>query len=82
MSPDRLTFRVTGMTCDHCARTVEKTLSALPGIASCQVSYEKGHGEALLESPLSLESLREAVKPRGYDLLPDAPSGSEGSAPA
>ena len=24
MSPDRLTFRVTGMTCDHCARKSKK----------------------------------------------------------
>ncbi len=82
MSPDRLTFRVSGMTCDHCARTVEKTLSALPGIASCQVSYEKGQGEALLEVPLPFETLRGAVKARGYDLLPYDVSGPEATAPS
>ena len=77
MSERRQAFRVSGMTCDHCARTVERTLSSLPGVASCQVSFEKARGEVLLDTSLPWTDLREAVRAQGYDLFPDAPSGDK-----
>ena len=81
MSSDHLSFRVSGMTCDHCARTVEKSLSTVDGVAACQVSYPQGRGEATLSAPVPWETLRDAVRSRGYDLLPDTGSGS-GSPPS
>ncbi|EQD50824.1 Heavy metal transport/detoxification protein domain protein, partial [mine drainage metagenome] len=38
-------FRVKGMTCDHCARTVERTLGQIREVASSRVSYSEGTGE-------------------------------------
>jgi len=80
MSSEHLSFRVSGMTCDHCARTVEKSLSAVDGVAACQVSYAQGRGEATLSAPVPWETLRDAVRSRGYVLLPDTGTGS-GSPP-
>jgi copper chaperone CopZ len=35
------TLQITGMTCDHCVRTVENSLNALPGVKA-RVSYVQG----------------------------------------
>ncbi len=35
-------LRVTGMTCDHCARAIEKALSAVAGVTRTEVSYAAG----------------------------------------
>jgi copper chaperone CopZ len=29
---EMLILRITGMTCDHCARSIEEVLNALPGV--------------------------------------------------
>ena len=36
------TLAVSGMTCDHCAQTVEKALAAVGGVVESQVSYQDG----------------------------------------
>ncbi|MBB4517490.1 mercury(II) reductase [Paraburkholderia fungorum] len=46
------TFRITGMTCDHCARTIEQALNAVSGVAA-RVSFEQGL--ASVDSPSSVE---------------------------
>jgi len=33
------TLEITGMTCNHCARTVERTLKAVPGVQTASVDY-------------------------------------------
>lgn len=35
-------LRVTGMTCDHCARSIEKVLSTVAGVTRAEVSYAAG----------------------------------------
>ena len=61
-------FFVEGMTCDHCARSVEKTLRGLPGVVSAQVAYEAGAGEATVEPGTAFEVMQKAVRQAGYDL--------------
>jgi len=39
---ERLVFDVTGMDCADCARSVERVVGALPGVASAQVSFGTG----------------------------------------
>ncbi|MGF1516071.1 MAG: heavy-metal-associated domain-containing protein [Elainellaceae cyanobacterium] len=34
-----ITFKVGGMMCDGCATNVNRTITSIPGIASCSVSY-------------------------------------------
>ena len=60
-----LTLQVTGMTCDHCARTVEGALSSIPGVKA-SVSYEQGIAQ--VESPQGLDvgKLFDAVRAKGY----------------
>ena len=62
-----LAVRVTGMTCEHCARTVEKTLNGLPGIRAT-VAYDRGTAQIDGADGLDLAALKAALAPRGYGL--------------
>jgi len=58
-------LRITGMTCDHCARTVEGALNGLPQVTA-KVSYIDALAEVEAPNDLSPERLVEAVQARGY----------------
>ncbi len=79
------TLRITGMTCDHCARTIEKALNALPGVKA-RVSFPDAQAEVELREALPTERLLKAVRAKGYgaepldaETLPSARSGGEAS---
>ncbi|KDM65697.1 MULTISPECIES: mercury(II) reductase [unclassified Acidiphilium] len=61
------TLRVTGMTCEHCARTVEKTLNDLPGVRA-SVAYDRGTARIDGADGLDLAALRKVLAPHGYGL--------------
>lgn len=58
-------LRITGMTCEHCARTIEKALNALPGVKA-QVSFPDAQAHVELREALSTERLLKAVQAKGY----------------
>ena len=58
-------LRITGMTCDHCAQTVEKALNALPGVRA-NVSYTDALARVEAGSEIKTESLIQAVAAKGY----------------
>ncbi len=59
---EKMAFTVKGMTCDHCALTIEKTLLDNPDVHSAHVSYAKGAGEVELEGKSSFGQLQEIVR--------------------
>ena len=67
---NELRLDVLGMTCGSCAARVEKTLNKQPGV---EASVNFATGEAVVrladEAP-PFETLREAVRGRGYDIRP------------
>lgn len=72
------TIRVTGMTCDHCAATVEKVLNQLPG-TSAKVSYDNAVAEVSTSAGTDVKQLLDAVRAKGYGAeLLDAPKGGDG----
>jgi mercuric reductase len=62
-----LTLRVTGMTCEHCARTAEKALNSLPGVRA-DISYDRRTARIDSADGLDLAALRAALTPHGYGL--------------
>jgi mercuric reductase len=64
---ETLSLRVTGMTCEHCARSAETALNQLPGIEAA-VSYGDGIAKISGETPGGLATLKAAVAKRGYGL--------------
>ena len=59
------TLRISGMTCDHCARTIEKALNALPGVKA-KVSYSDKTAWVEARGDLKTDLLLKAVKSKGY----------------
>ena len=58
-------LKVTGMTCDHCAKAVTEALAAVPAVDRViGVSVERG--EAELEGNAPVEALVDAVRAAGY----------------
>ena len=62
------TYRVTGMTCDHCVRAVTTELVLVPGVRSVDVDLGEGAVTVTSDSPLDLQAVREAVDEAGYSL--------------
>ncbi len=62
------TYRVSGMTCDHCVRAVTTELVLLPGVRSVDVDLAGGAVTVTSDGPLDLEHVREAVDEAGYAL--------------
>jgi copper chaperone CopZ len=69
MAAESLNLSVHGMTCANCARTVERKLSATPGVTKAVVEL---HGErALVEYDSDLvqpDVIRKAVSDLGYEV--------------
>jgi len=62
---DQTTYRVTGMTCAHCAAAVTTEVSAVAGVESVEVDVDTGillvRGDGV-----SAENVRAAVDEAGY----------------
>ena len=57
---------ISGMTCDNCARTVERAMQSVPGARSASATYPAGRGEAEVEDAVSGRDLVGAVERAGY----------------
>ena len=63
---ERTVVHVEGMDCASCAATVEKRVSALPGVSRATVNFAAGRLDAEHDPGLSLEELEGAVRAAGY----------------
>jgi Zn2+/Cd2+-exporting ATPase len=73
-------FRVEGMDCAACARTVEKSVSALDGVRAAQVSF--GAGTLVVDGDAETETITAAVTRAGYRARPlDRRAPSQASVP-
>ena len=59
-----ITLSVTGMTCDHCVRSVTKALHAVAGVEKVAVSRDTGR--ARVDGNASPAALIQAVTKEGY----------------
>ena len=63
-------YTVTGMTCDHCARSVRSEVGAVEGVADVEVHLASGRLSVTTTHPVTLARLSEAVAEAGYTLAP------------
>jgi mercuric reductase len=63
---ETIELSISGMTCEHCARTVEGALSAVAGVESASVSYEQETARVDVKSDVAREVLVDAVRAKGY----------------
>jgi copper chaperone CopZ len=64
------TFRVHGMTCDHCRNAVTTEICSLPGVDSVAVDLPTGTVTVTATAPVNRSDIAAAVDEAGYTLLP------------
>ena len=62
------TVTVTGMSCEHCARSVTEELTAVNGIHTVDVTVSTGAVTISSDRPLDHAEIAEAVDAAGYQL--------------
>ena len=66
---ENTTLKVTGMSCEHCVKTVNKTLGAIKGVTNIVISLKKGTASFKYDPAfMPLESIKEAIKDEGYGI--------------
>ncbi len=60
-----LTLQITGMTCDHCARSAQDALNALPGVRA-EVSFAEERARVETDGNVKTVQLLDAVASKGY----------------
>ena len=63
------TYTVTGMTCDHCGRSVSAEVSAVAGVTAVDVDLATGTVTVTSEQPVETDEIREAIEEAGYSLV-------------
>ncbi len=58
------TLDIGGMTCDHCARTIDATLRRLPGVFESRTAYPEGRSHVIAEPLVGPEALAAAIAPK------------------
>ena len=65
---DHRTFTVSGMTCEHCVRSVTEEISAIDGVTDVAVDLPTGAVAVTSDHALDEAQVRAAVEEAGYDL--------------
>ena len=63
-------LKISGMSCEHCVKTVTDTLTELPGVRRAKVNLRKG--EAVVhfdESHIDIANFTEAITTAGFEIL-------------
>ena len=60
-----LNIQITGMTCDHCAQSVQDALNTLNGV-NASVSYDEGLAKVETQENIDSSQLLKAVESKGY----------------
>ncbi|MBF0370376.1 MAG: heavy-metal-associated domain-containing protein [Magnetococcales bacterium] len=66
-------FNVSGMSCQHCAQSVQNAVEKNSGVATCQINLAKGIVTVTLSSDVNQKALKKqienAIIASGYQLL-------------
>ena len=61
-------YTVSGMTCDHCVRTVTSVLGELPGVEGVKVDLASGRVDVHSQEQLDRDGVAQALDEAGYPL--------------
>ena len=67
-STDTTTVTVTGMTCEHCVRSVRDELTKLDGVDDVDVDLASGQVTMRTSGPVEPDAVRAAVEEAGYEV--------------
>jgi mercuric reductase len=69
-----ISLQISGMTCEHCARSVEHALRSVPGVQAAAVSYPQCSAQVETAAGVAAAALAGAVARAGYGAEPDRPA--------
>jgi len=64
-------LKVTGMTCGHCEKAVDKALAAVPGVTRV-VKVSRDEERVVVDGDADVQALLDAIKEEGYTAEPVA----------
>lgn len=64
------TYRVQGMSCEHCVRAVQTEVSAIDGVTAVDVDLVTGRVTVTADGPVDPAVVRAAVEEAGYEVTP------------
>ena len=73
---NELTFTVEGMTCDHCARTIDAAVGRVPGVVEVSTSHEAGSSRVVTEGSVDATSVAGAIEAGGFRVVGDTSRAS------
>jgi copper chaperone len=65
----RHTYTVSGMTCEHCVRSVTEEITEIDGVTDVAVDLPSGAVAVTSDHPLDPARVRAAVEEAGYALV-------------
>ena len=63
------TLKIEGMMCAHCEMHTKQALEAVEGVSIAEVSHKSGTAVVTLTTPVSDETLKQAVEAQGYKVI-------------
>ncbi len=63
------TYRVEGMSCEHCVRAVSTEVGRIEGVRTVEVDLDRGSVAVTSDGPLADADVRAAVDEAGYTVL-------------
>ncbi|AEP87496.1 copper chaperone CopZ [Bacillus spizizenii] len=65
----KVTLNVQGMSCGHCVKVIEGSVSQLEGVNQVNVKLDESLVEVSFnESQVSIDKIKDAIKDQGYDV--------------
>lgn len=65
----KVTLKIEGMTCGHCANSVTNALNKLEGASEIEVNPQSGEAKLLIDAAVADSDLAKAVDDAGYKLV-------------
>ncbi|ANU24318.1 copper chaperone CopZ [Planococcus donghaensis] len=66
---EQINLQVSGMSCQHCVKSVEESVMALPGIEKVEVSLATNSVDVAYDaSAVDVGQIAEAIEDQGYDV--------------
>lgn len=62
-------YAVTGMTCEHCERSVREEVGAISGVTAVDADATTGVVRVTSGAPLAVDDVAAAVDEAGYELV-------------
>lgn len=60
------TFEIAGMTCDHCAATIDQALRRVSGVVDSTTGYSDGRARVVAEASVDGDALVSVIRSKGY----------------